>query len=167
MLVCDGYYLNTFARIHRLEYEFNLVDPDMSVPLAGAYLPLEIDSFEWESPDWHSHLCTPLEVSKSCPQGRLKDHLGFWLNELEPSSFVETIVSKGYRLPFIKLPHPVCLVNHKSVCENGTFVSFAIEELIAGRCVIQSTTCPPVSRPLSMVFNGKGKPRLVVELEIC
>ena len=143
-----------------------MVDPDMSVPLAGAYLPLEVDSFEWESPDWHSHFCTPLEVSKSYPpvQGRLKDHSGFWLSELEPSSFVETIVSEGYRLPFIKLPHPVCLVNHKSACENGTFVSSAIEELIAGRCVVQSTTCPTVSSPLSVVFNAKGKPRLVIDL---
>ena len=160
MLDCNDYYLNMFACIHRLEYEFNLVDPDMSVPLAGAYLPLVVDSFEWESPDWHSHLGTPLDVSKSYPpvQGRLKDHSGFWLNEFE------TIVSQGYRLPFIKLPHPVCLMNHKSACENSAFVSSAIEELTAGRCVIQSTTCPTVSSPLSVVFNAKENSRLVVDL---
>ena len=67
MHVCNDYYLNMFACIHRLEYEFNLVDPDMSMPLAGAYLPLEVDSFEWESADWHSHLCTPFRGFKVLP----------------------------------------------------------------------------------------------------
>ena len=42
MHVCNDYYLNMFACIHRLEYEFNLVDPDMSMPLAGASYPLKL-----------------------------------------------------------------------------------------------------------------------------
>ena len=37
-------------------------------------------------------------------QGRLKENSDFWLNELEPSSFVADIVTKDYSLPFIMLP---------------------------------------------------------------
>ena len=97
-------------------------------------------------------------------QGRLKEHSAFWLNELESSSFVESMVLQGYQLPFIKLPDPVCLLNHRSAYENSAFVSTAIEELIAGWWVIQSESCPTVCSPLSVVLNAKGKQRLVADL---
>ena len=44
------------------------------------------------------------------------------------------------------------------------FVASANDELVAGRCVIECSTCPIVSSPLSVVYNAKGKPRLVVDL---
>ena len=40
-------------------------------------------------------------------QGRLKQHEEFWLDELEPSSFVKRIITEGYRLPFLRLPDAV------------------------------------------------------------
>ena len=45
-------------------------------------------------------------VSESVPsvQGRLKQYERFWLDELEPSSFVAGIITEGYRLPFLRLP---------------------------------------------------------------
>lgn len=97
-------------------------------------------------------------------QGRLQEHSDFWLNELESSSFVQTIVTQGYTLPFTRLPDPVFLLNHNSALDNASFVHTAIEELVAGRCVMESSTCPLVCSPLSVVFNAKGKPRLVVDL---
>ena len=36
-------------------------------------------------------------------QGRLKQHEKFWLNKLEPSSFVAGDVTGGYRLPFFEI----------------------------------------------------------------
>ena len=54
-------------------------------------------------------------------QERLKTHSKFWLEELAPSSFKE-IVTKGYCIPFIHLPDPVCYRNHRSVLKHADFV---------------------------------------------
>ena len=51
----------------------------------------------------------------------------------------------------------MCLANHKSALENSVFVASAIDELVASRCVIECSTCPIVSSPLSVVYNAKGK----------
>ena len=145
MPVHNNYYYMS-ACIRCLDYELNLGDVDPSAePVAEACLLL--DSYEWESPQSDSCSNVQSEIPQSYPpvQGRLKEHSAFWLNELESSSFVESIVSQGYQLPFIKLPDPVCLMNHRSAYESSAFVS---TELIAGRCVIKS----------------KGKQRLVVDL---
>ena len=40
--------------------------------------------------------------------------MDFWLEKLEPSSFVAVIVSVGYCLPFMRLPDPRYQCNHKS-----------------------------------------------------
>ena len=97
-------------------------------------------------------------------QGRLKQHEDFWLHELEPSSFVAGIISEGYRLPFLRLPDPLFQLNHRSAMENALFVSNAIDELVAGRCVVVSSSCPVVCSPLSVVANASGKLRLVLDL---
>ena len=97
-------------------------------------------------------------------QGRLKKNSEFWLNELEPSSFVAGIVTDGYRLPFIRMPDPLHHLNHKSALENAVFVSTAIDDLVAAQCVVECVVCPIVGSPLSVVFNAKGNPRLVLDL---
>ena len=51
--------------------------------------------------------------------------------------------------------------------ENALFVSNAIDELVAGRCVVVSSACPVVCSPLSVVANASGKlclVRLVLDL---
>ena len=153
------------ACIRCLDYELNLGDVDLSAePIPEACLLF--DRFEWENSQPSSLPNDKLEIAKPYPpvQGRLKERSAFWLNELESSSFVQSIVTEGYQLPFIRLPDPVCLVNHRSACENSTFVNTAIDELVAGRCVIQSDSCPTVCSPLSVVTNAKGKQRLVIDL---
>ena len=70
-------------------------------------------------------------------QGRLKQHENFWLNELEPPSFVAGIITEGYRLPFLRLPDPLFQLNHKSALENVSFVCEAIDELVLGHCVVE------------------------------
>ena len=97
-------------------------------------------------------------------QGRLKSHAKFWLDELDPSSFVKEIVSQGYRIPFIRLPDPVCYRNHRSAIEHADFVQEAIWELVDLACMIQCPKCPVVCSPLSVVVNAHGKKRLVLDL---
>ena len=94
----------------------------------------------------------------------MRKNVDFWLNELEPSTFVAEIVSVGYRLPFMRLPDPRCQPNHKSVLENAAFVDDAIQELVTGHCVVQCEACPIVCSPLSVVTNKKGKQHLVLNL---
>jgi hypothetical protein len=89
-------------------------------------------------------------------QGRLKQHERFWLDELEPSSFVAGIVTEGYRLPFLRLPDPLFQLNHKSAVENASFVSRAVEELVSGQCVVECSSCPIVCSPLSVVTKASG-----------
>ena len=51
-------------------------------------------------------LLEPVPIDDSEPvsvQGRLHEHLSFWLEELEASSFVRDIISYGYRIPFAGL----------------------------------------------------------------
>ena len=55
--------------------------------------------------------------------GRLKSCVSFWENTLEASDFVLGIIKDGYRLPFIRLPPPVCMRNHWSILESMDFVS--------------------------------------------
>ena len=95
-------------------------------------------------------------------QGRLRENADFWLKELEPSSFVADIVTKGYHLPFIKLPSPQCQPNHRSAVENVAFES-AVTELVSVHSVVESFTCPIVCSPLSVVVNASGRQRLVLD----
>ena len=129
--------------------------------------------FEWESPEPVSVDHVPMSLSLgpqpesgACAsvQGRLRENAEFWLNELESSSFITGIITDGYRLPFLRMPDPLHHLNHKSALDNAAFVTASIDELVAARCVVGCTTCPIVTSPLSVVFNAKGKPRLVLDL---
>lgn len=67
--------------------------------------------FEWESPESVGVEHPPLNLSPSLEsgvcisiQGCLKKISEFWLNELEPSSFIVGIITDGYQLPFIRMP---------------------------------------------------------------
>ena len=97
-------------------------------------------------------------------QGRLRANSNFWLNELEPSSFVKEIVTQGYRIPFIRLPDPVFYRNHNSAFKHAEFVEEAIQELAALSCNVQCSQCPAVCSSLSVVVNARGKKRLVLDL---
>ena len=122
----------------------------------GGYMSEEFEpSAEFESEN---------SMGQISVQGRLKTHSAFWLEELEPSSFVKEIVTQGYRIPFIQLPDPVCYRNHRSALDHADFVEEAIQELVALSCVVQCSECPAVCSPLSVVVNAQGKKRLVLDL---
>ena len=65
-------------------------------------------------------------------QGRLREHAVFWLSELEGTAFIAAIVTEGYLLPFMRMPDPVCQLNHRSALHHASFVRDAIDELVFG-----------------------------------
>ena len=99
-------------------------------------------------------------------QGRLRKHASFWLNDFDASGFIRGIILHGYRLPFAVLPWPVFKFNHRSALlkQHEHFVSSSIGELLEANCIVQSSQCPLVCSPLSVVENAKGKLRLVLDL---
>ena len=122
----------------------------------GSVMPRELEPFaEFDSEN---------SMDRISVQGRLRTHSQFWLEELEPSSFIKEIVTQGYRIPFIRLPDPVCYKNHRSALEHADFVEGAIKELVTLSCVAQCSECPAVCSPLSVVVNARGKKRLVLDL---
>ena len=94
----------------------------------------------------------------------MRKHASFWLNDLYAHSFVKGIILHGYRFPFTVLPWQVSKLNHRSALQHEQFVSSAIGELLEAGCIIQSSECPLVCSPLSVVENAKGKLRLVLDL---
>ena len=95
-------------------------------------------------------------------QGRLRSHSDYWLQELEPSSFVKEVITQGYRIPFVRLPDPVFYRNHNSALEHKEFVEKAIQELVATCCVEQCSQFSAVCSPLSVVVNARGKKQIQV-----
>ncbi len=127
-------------------------------------LGVQSQYFEWESPSTATSDSGIVVEQHPSVQGRLRKNMDFWLNELEPSSFVAEIVSVGYCLPFMRLPDPRYQWNHKSALENAVFVADAIQELVTGHCVVKCDRCLIVCSPLSVVTSAKGKKRLVLDL---
>ena len=97
-------------------------------------------------------------------QGRLRKHASFWLHDLDTSKFVKGIILHGYCLPFVISPWPVFKFNHRSALQHEQFVSSSVGELLDAGCIVQSSECPLVCSPLSLVENAKGKLRLVLDL---
>ena len=77
--------------------------------------------------------------------------------------YVLSIVQEGYRIPFKKLPESTYLKNNKSARDNPEFVSAEIQRLLEKRCIERVTERPHVVTPLTVAFNRKGKPRLVLD----
>ena len=93
----------------------------------------------------------------------LKQHKKFRLNELEPSSFVAGIITECYRLPFLRLPDAVFLLNHRSALQNASFVRDAIDELVSGHCVVECTLLLYSLQPVVRCDQWFRKQRLVVD----
>ena len=68
-------------------------------------------------------------------KGRLQEHLSFWKEELQASSFVLRTIESGYVLPLKSEPTPLSRRNQQSALRNGKFVNESIADLVATRCV--------------------------------
>ena len=84
-----------------------------------------------EYDEGYVHLCQCLDheyekaeqvsVPQLTVQGRLRSHSQFWVNELEPSSFVRDSIMHGYRILLIWCPDPVYYTNSRSASEHANF----------------------------------------------
>ena len=97
-------------------------------------------------------------------QGRLKMSFTFWKDILKASQPVLEWISVGYKLPLLSVPTPHCRPNQRSALAEHDFVSAAVNELLANRCIQKVSKVPHICSPLSVVTNAEGKKRLVVNL---
>ena len=97
-------------------------------------------------------------------QGRLRKSSSFWRDTLRASDYVFSIVTSGYKLPFVQWPEPVFLENYNMSESERLFVTEAIQELVDNNCAAEVCTPPLVCSPLQVVARDGGKRRLVIDL---
>lgn len=96
-------------------------------------------------------------------KGRLNKHIDFW-KKIGTSKFILSVISEGYRLPFIQTPPGRDMPNNKSAFEHCNFVSEAIRELLLSGRVLEVPLLPHVINPLSVSVQRSGKKRLILDL---
>ena len=96
-------------------------------------------------------------------QGRLRAHLRSWekIGATEP---VLSIIREGYKLPLLTITQSVLLRNNKSAFDNCSFVSEAIDDILANQCIDIVDSQPWVVNPLFVSVRDDGKERLVLDL---
>ena len=97
-------------------------------------------------------------------KGRLKLHIDFW-KKIGATSFILSMISKGYCLPFVQTPQHAHLPNNKSVLAHSTFAHTAIEELLMSKWVSEVSQLSFVVNPLSVSIQRSGKKRLNLDLQ--
>ena len=105
------------------------------------------------------------ECGKSVPivKGRLRAHVKFWENTCAPDWIINTITN-GYVIPFDLLPASAHFRNNHSAMDNNVFVSLAISDFPKLGLIVELPQPPTVINPLSVSFNAKGTPRLILDL---
>ena len=96
------------------------------------------------------------------PVGRLKNCISKW-KQATTSKYIVDVVQNGYRLPLREQPTKVCLRNNKSARENLPFVRSEVQNLLKKGVVSRRDDIPYVVNPLTVAYNKKGKPRLVLD----
>ena len=82
---------------------------------------------------------------------------------MESSKYIVDVVENGYKLPLKEQPSSVCLRNNKSARENLPFVRSEVQSLLQKGVVSKTDEIPYVVNPLTVAYNKKGKPRLVLD----
>ena len=73
------------------------------------------------------------------------------------------MVREGYKIPFKTEPDSVFLRNNKSARDDPNFVVEEIKQLLKRGCITSVFKKPKVVNPLTVAYNSKGKPRLVLD----
>ena len=77
---------------------------------------------------------------------------------------VLNVIESGYVLPLMSEPTPFSGKNQLSAIQNAEFVDQCIAELLSSSCIEELDVAPYICSPLSVVENGLGKKRLVINL---
>ena len=96
------------------------------------------------------------------PVGGLKRHYSKW-SEATDSRYILDVVQNGYRLPLKAIPESAVLKNNKTARDNPIFVEQEIGNLLKKGIVSECQEIPHVVNPLTVAYNRKGKPRLVLD----
>ena len=110
------------------------------------------EQFEYEEKDQNKNVV-----------GNLKRSSSFWKNTLKASSYVQSIIEKGYFIPFEEKPPKFCAKNNLSSREHPEFVEEVINELLNKGCVREIPEEPYCCNPLT-VAERNNKLRLVLDL---
>ena len=97
-------------------------------------------------------------------RGRLGNCVQYWEQVLHAPPWVLDTVRNGYILPFYSLPTPYSRPNQRTALLEREFVNGAVSDLQNGGYIEEAKEPPVVCSPLSVVMNGVGKKRLVVNL---
>ena len=68
-------------------------------------------------------------------KGRLKQCVSYWESATGAPRFVLDVISKGYKLPSIRVPDPCLIWNNRSAKLHPSFVEEAIIKLLAADCM--------------------------------
>ena len=96
------------------------------------------------------------------PVGRLRQALGQW-DKLSVNPFIRNVIKEGYKIPLRVTLDVICSDNNKSAKENPSFVSEEIKKLLAKGCISESNSQPHIVNTLTVAYNKKGKPRMVLD----
>ena len=78
-------------------------------------------------------------------------------------SYILSVIEEGYKIPFKEMPPNQKCRNNRSARDNPEFVSKEIKILLAKGCISKVEYTPYVINPLTVAYNKKGKPRLVLD----
>ncbi|XP_060081899.1 uncharacterized protein LOC132561188 [Ylistrum balloti] len=104
----------------------------------------------------------PRVTCDTSPVGRLKGKSQYWADQ-GTIEVVQSIIERGYKIPFHEIPPRVSLSNNKTAKDNPDFVVGEITKLLRLGCVSEVSSEPAVINPLTVAFNQSGKPRLVLD----
>ena len=82
--------------------------------------------------------------------------------EATDSKYILDVVNDGYKVPFKTVPEHSQMRNNYSARENSIFVESEIKALLEKGIVSKCNDIPHIVNPLTVAFNKKGKPRLVL-----
>ena len=105
---------------------------------------------------------SPDEEVKVSPVGRLNQELNKW-KEITDDSYILDVIEHGYQLPLKDNPPGTVLRNNRSARDNMFFVKEEVKNLVSRGVVSQVHEAPKVVNPLTVAYNKKGKPRLVLD----
>ena len=102
------------------------------------------------------------EAGSFSVRGRLRNCVEYWDQVLHAPPWVLDTVRNGYIIPFYLLPTPYSRPNQRTALLEREFVNGSVWELQKGGYIEVAKETPVVCSPLSVVRNGVGKKRLVV-----
>ena len=102
------------------------------------------------------------DTSSVSPYNRLKNCKDKW-EQAGSDPYIMSVLEEGYKIPFKQSPSTKRSNNNKSARDNPEFVTAEIENLLYKKCISKVETEPHVINPLTVAYNKKGKPRLVLD----